>query len=196
MHRLNSLIDLEKLSERLWGHSSQDRSAMNILKATWLETPLGPMVAISDDESLYLLEFFDRKGLSAEIEYLVKKKGAHIISATAPPLVSIKEELKAYFNGSLKKFETPFSLRGTDFQKLAWNALTEIPYGETRSYMQQAEAVNRSAAHRAVANANGANQLAIIIPCHRIINANGQLGGYGAGLARKKWLIEHERRHQ
>lgn len=196
MHRLNSLIDLEKLSERLWGHFPQFNSTMNILKTTWLETPLGPMVAISDDESLYLLEFFDRKGLTAEIEYLVKKRGSQIISATAPPLVSIKEELKAYFNGSLKKFETPFSLRGTDFQKLAWNALTEIPYGETRSYLQHAGSVNRSTAHRAVANANGSNQLAIIIPCHRIINTNGQLGGYGAGLARKKWLIEHERRHK
>lgn len=196
MHRLNALIDLEKLSERLWGNVSHPRSVISILKTIWLETPLGPMVAISDDESLYLLEFFDRKGLTSEIEYLVKKRGSQIISATAPPLVSIKEELKAYFDGDLKRFETPFLLRGTDFQKLAWNALTEISYGETRSYTQQAAIVNRSTAHRAIANANGANQLAIIIPCHRIINANGQLGGYGAGLARKKWLIEHERRYK
>lgn len=79
---------------------------------------------------------------------------------------------------------------------MAWQALTLIPYGETRSYAQQAQSLGKPTAYRAVANANGANSLSIIIPCHRIINSSGNLGGYGGGIARKQWLLEHERKNK
>jgi AraC family transcriptional regulator of adaptative response/methylated-DNA-[protein]-cysteine methyltransferase len=161
-----------------------------VLHASWIESPLGPLIAIADDKTLYLLEFFDTKGLEFELE----KLKAPLIAATNTPLQSIEKELKAYFSGNLKKFNTPIAFLGTPFQKSAWHALTLIPYGETRSYAQQAQTLGKPTAYRAVANANGANQLAIIVPCHRIINSNGALGGYGGGISRKKWLLEHEKK--
>ena len=166
---------------------------LNILKASWLDTALGPMIAIADDESLYLLEFVDRRGLEREIERLRKKTKSAIIPGSTKPIISIEAELKLYFEGTLNEFKTPINLLGSPFQKQVWHELTQIPYGETRSYSKQAETIGNPTAFRAVANANGANQLAIVIPCHRIINLDGSLGGYGGGIARKKWLIEHER---
>jgi AraC family transcriptional regulator of adaptative response/methylated-DNA-[protein]-cysteine methyltransferase len=166
----------------------------SILKASWLDTPLGPMLAIADEDALYLLEFVDRRGLEREVERLRKKTKSAIIPGSTPAIVSIEKELHSYFEGTLKQFKTPIYLLGSPFQKLVWQELIRIPYGETRSYSKQAENIGKPTAFRAVANANGANQLAIIIPCHRIINLDGNLGGYGGGIARKQWLIEHERR--
>ncbi|WP_298623644.1 bifunctional transcriptional activator/DNA repair enzyme AdaA [uncultured Legionella sp.] len=168
----------------------------NILKTSWIDSPLGPMLAIADEQELYLLEFVDRRGLEREVERLRNKTKAAIIPGTTPPIASIEKELKAYFDGQLKEFKTPVHYMGSEFQKNVWQELTRIPYGETRSYSRQAEVLGKPTAFRAVANANGANQLAIIIPCHRIINLNGELGGYGGGLSRKKWLIEHELRNK
>jgi AraC family transcriptional regulator of adaptative response/methylated-DNA-[protein]-cysteine methyltransferase len=168
----------------------------NILKSSWLDTPLGPMLAISDEQALYILEFVNRRGLEREIERLRIKTKSTITPGRTASITSIEMELKAYFEGNLKEFRTPIHLLGSTFQKLVWNALTTIPYGDTRSYAQQAILVGKQSAYRAVANANGANQIAIVIPCHRIINSNGALGGYGGGIARKKWLIDHEKRNQ
>ncbi|MCW8408296.1 trifunctional transcriptional activator/DNA repair protein Ada/methylated-DNA--[protein]-cysteine S-methyltransferase [Legionella sp. PATHC035] len=167
-----------------------------VLKASWFDSPLGPMLAVADEEALYLLEFVDRRGLEREVERLRKKMNAAIIPGEAPPLHSIQAELNAYFEGTLKEFNTPIHMLGSPFQKMAWHALTRIPYGETRSYAEQARALDKPTAYRAVANANGANSLAIIVPCHRIINSSGNLGGYGGGIARKKWLLEHEKRNK
>ena len=167
----------------------------NILKASWLDTPLGPMLAICDDQFLHLLEFVDRRGLEREVERLRIKMKSAIIPGNTALTTSIESELKSYFDGTLREFNTPINPQGSDFQKNVWKALMAIPYGETRSYLQQANAIGNGRAYRAVANANGANQLAIIIPCHRIINANGELGGYGGGINRKKWLLEHEKQN-
>jgi AraC family transcriptional regulator of adaptative response/methylated-DNA-[protein]-cysteine methyltransferase len=164
-----------------------------ILKASWIDTKLGPMIAIADEAGLYLLEFVDRRGLEREIERLRLKTKAAIIPGVTDPIKSIAIELESYFEGKLKEFNTPLHLLGSPFQKLVWDELMRIPYGQTRSYMVQAEAIGKATAYRAVANANGANQLAIVIPCHRIINSNGDLGGYGGGITRKQWLIEHEK---
>lgn len=166
-----------------------------ILKASWIDTVLGPMIAISDDAGLYLLEFVDKRGLEAEIQRLKLKTKAAIIPGHTQPIKSITLELKAYFNGDLKNFTSPVHLLGTPFQRLVWEELLRIPYGQTKSYASQAQAVGKPTAYRAVANANGANQLTLIIPCHRIINSNGDLGGYGGGMMRKKWLIDHEKNH-
>jgi AraC family transcriptional regulator of adaptative response/methylated-DNA-[protein]-cysteine methyltransferase len=101
--------------------------------------------------------------------------------------------LDNYFAGKLKQFKTPIFWSGSVFQKIVWDALVRIPYGETRSYADVAASLGKPSAFRAVANANGANPLAIVVPCHRVINTDGGLGGYGGGLARKKWLIDHEK---
>lgn len=165
-----------------------------ILKGAWIDTILGPMLAIADDESLYLLEFVTRRGLEREVERL-RHRGFVIIPGNAPPLTSIESELKTYFEGSLTQFKTPYRVFGSLFQQQVWQALCQIPYGETRSYAKQSISLGKPNSYRAVANANGANQLAIIIPCHRVIASDGTLGGYGGGLAVKQWLIEHEKRH-
>ncbi|HYF97742.1 MAG TPA: trifunctional transcriptional activator/DNA repair protein Ada/methylated-DNA--[protein]-cysteine S-methyltransferase [Coxiellaceae bacterium] len=166
-----------------------------ILKAAWIDTVLGPMIAIADDEFLYLLEFASRRGLEREIERL-RNRGFAIIPGTAAPLTSIETELKAYFAGALTQFKTPYRVFGSAFQQQVWQALCQIPFGETRSYAKLSASLNKPNSHRAVANANGANQLAIIIPCHRVIASDGSLAGYGGGVAVKQWLIEHEKRYK
>ncbi|MBX9586188.1 MAG: methylated-DNA--[protein]-cysteine S-methyltransferase [Gammaproteobacteria bacterium] len=166
-----------------------------ILNVSCFDTPLGPMLAIADEKELYVLEFFERRGLQREIERLCLKNKCAIVSGKTDPITSIESELTSYFSGKLQIFKTPLRLMGTPFQKKVWTELMTIPYGETRSYLEQAKAIKKETAYRAVANANGANQLAIIIPCHRIINNNGNLGGYGGGIARKQWLLEHEKKN-
>ena len=166
-----------------------------VLNASWLDTPLGAIIAIADDEALYLLEFVDRRGLEREIERLRIRMKSAIIPSSTLPIESIESELKSYFEGHLKTFKTPLHLLGSTFQKHVWKELIRIPYGKTRSYAAQAIAIGKPSAHRAVGTANGENQIAIVVPCHRIINTDGGLGGYGGGLARKKWLIEHEQKN-
>jgi AraC family transcriptional regulator of adaptative response/methylated-DNA-[protein]-cysteine methyltransferase len=164
------------------------------LNAAWLDTKLGPMIAIADEKSLYLLEFVDRRGLEREVERLRQRTKAAIIPGRSEPIQSIERELNQYFAGELQEFKTPCCPLGSPFQKRVWEELNKIPYGQTRSYAEIALAIEHPSAFRAVANANGANQFAIVIPCHRVINSNGDLGGYGGGIPRKKWLLEHERK--
>lgn len=166
-----------------------------ILKASLIDTILGPMIAIADDNYLYLLEFFTKRTLEQELKRL-RQRGFVIIPENALPLLSIETELKDYFAGSLRQFKTPYQTLGTPFQQQVWQALCSIPYGETKSYAGQSQSLGKPNAYRAVANANGANQLSIIIPCHRVIASDGTLGGYGGGLAVKQWLLEHEKRHK
>jgi AraC family transcriptional regulator of adaptative response/methylated-DNA-[protein]-cysteine methyltransferase len=167
-----------------------------VLNASWFESPLGPILAVADANALYLLEFVDKRGLEREIKRLINTMNVGIIPGNTPPLSSIEKEIQEYFAGHLKKFKTPIHLIGSPFQKMVWHALMQIPYGETKSYAQQAQVINKPTAYRAVANANGANQLSIIVPCHRIINSNGNLGGYGGGIARKQWLLAHEQNNK
>lgn len=178
---------------RIMGAAPTKLGQMTILRASWIDTPLGPMIAIADEQALYLLEFVDRRGLEREVERLRKKIKSAIIPGLTAPIQSIEKELKKYFEGSLIEFKTPLIFLGSPFQKRVWEELKKIPFGETRSYSEIATEMGQPTAFRAVANANGANQFAIIIPCHRVINANGELGGYGGGLTRKKWLINHEK---
>ena len=167
-----------------------------LFKAAWLDTPIGTMIAIADENFLYLLEFVDGRGIEKEIERLQTHMQSQIVLGITKPILSIERELKEYFNGALKSFNTPFVLLGTDFQQSVWHALTTIPYGHTKSYADQAQVIEKPSACRAVGTANGANQLAIIIPCHRIITSDGKLGGYGGGVTRKQWLLAHERNNQ
>lgn len=170
------------------------RADKNALLTTWIDTPLGPMIAAADDSFLYLLEFVDRRGLEKEVERLRKKIGLGLIPGDNQITKQIKAELSDYFQGKSLCFKTPYILLGSDFEQSVWQALTHIPIGETCSYLSLAKAIGKPTAYRAVANANGKNQLAIIIPCHRVINESGAIGGYGGGINRKQWLIEHEKK--
>lgn len=178
---------------RIMGVAPTSSGHGNVLKASWLDTRLGPMIAIADEETLYLLEFVDRRGLEREVERLRQRTKSAIIPGYTEPIHSIERELDQYFDGKLKEFKTPLFLLGSPFQKRVWEELKKIPSGETRSYSEMAIAIGKPSAFRAVAQANGANQLAIVIPCHRVIGANGELTGYAGGLTRKKWLLNHER---
>lgn len=178
---------------RIMGAAPTKLGESQILKASWLDTPLGPMIAIANEEALYLLEFVDRRGLEREIERLRKRTKSAIIPGHTKQIASIENEIKRYFKGELTEFKTPVFFLGSPFQKRVWEELMKIPPGETRSYAEIARAIEQPAAFRAVAQANGANQFAIVIPCHRVINSNGEIGGYGGGVARKQWLLDHER---
>ncbi|MDR3646345.1 MAG: methylated-DNA--[protein]-cysteine S-methyltransferase [Candidatus Babeliales bacterium] len=160
------------------------------LSFSWLDTKLGPMLAIADNKSLYLLEFPEKKNLDKEISRL--QNSFNIQEGKTDPIILIEKELNKYFNGDLKEFKTPLVLFGTPFQKSVWKELIKIPYGQTISYLQLAKEVKNPKGFRAAANANGKNQLSIIIPCHRVINTNGKLGGYGGGIENKQWLLKHE----
>lgn len=166
------------------------RPDQQVLHASWIDTPLGPMLAIADEEQLVLLEFVERRGLETELKRL---RGRYaILPGTTAPLQAIERELGEYFAGERTRFETAIRLMGTPFQNEVWEELRRIPYGEAISYMELARRVGRPTAFRAVAQANGANQLAVIIPCHRVINADGRIGGYGGGVPRKEWLLKLE----
>ena len=169
------------------------KRAARALYAAWIDTPLGPMTAVADERSLYLLEYVDRRGLEREIERLRLRLKAGIAPGRTAPIAQIEKELAAYFAGRSTAFKTPLVRFGSPFQNAVWDALLTIPPGETWSYAELARAVGRPRAVRAVGTANGANQFAIVIPCHRVINANGELGGYGGGIPRKRWLLDHER---
>lgn len=170
-------------------------SKQDTLKAAWFDTKLGSMISIADEKGLYLLEFVDCCGLEREIDRLRKKLKVAIIPGENKVLKQIQAELHSYFNGECYTFKTPIQMIGSDFQKMVWSSLIKIPVGQTQSYSDIAKLIHKPTAFRAVANANGTNQLAIIIPCHRVINANGGLGGYAGGVARKRWLLAHEYTH-
>lgn len=157
------------------------------------DTKLGQMVAIADEKVLYLLEFAECRGLEREIEQLKLKTMSDIKHGKTQPISLIEQELNQYFDGNLKEFKTPIHILGTPFQQKVWEELKKIPYGQTRSYSDIAHAIGKPTAFRAVANANGSNQLAIIIPCHRVINSNGKLGGYAGGIENKEWLLNFEK---
>lgn len=183
--------------EETFSHMIDDQAIPSgdtrLFNAVLFETRLGPMMAIADQSHLYVLEFMERRELAREVECFKDTMNAKIVPGDNAILQSIQVELADYFNGKRSMFETPFQMLGTPFQEKVWRALCQIPPGETRSYLDLAKSIHQPTACRAVARANGANQLAIIIPCHRVINTGGALGGYAGGVARKEWLLEHEK---
>jgi AraC family transcriptional regulator of adaptative response/methylated-DNA-[protein]-cysteine methyltransferase len=150
-------------------------------------------LAVANDEGLFMLEFVDRRGLENEIKWLRKKTKSPIVPGNNVILEKIEAELASYFEGENLSFSVPILMNGTSFENAVWNQLLKIPTGTTASYAELAKGIENKNAVRAVGRANGKNCLAIIIPCHRVIGADGNLTGYGGGLWRKKWLLEHER---
>lgn len=163
-----------------------------LLLADWIDTPLGAMIAISCKHQLHLLEFADRKALPREMQRLQTAQPGGVGFGRPAPTQQVAEELSRYFAGTAAQFTTPLALHGTAFEREVWRYLLEIPAGETRSYSQIANELGRASATRAVARANGSNQIAVVVPCHRVLSADGGLTGYGGGLWRKQRLIEIE----
>ena len=167
--------------------------AEECVEVAWLESPLGPLVAGATNDGLCLLEFTDRRMLEAQFRTVGKLFRCSAVPGRNAHHEKLADELTRYFAGSLSIFTVPVLLRGTPFQTAVWEKLLRIPYGATLSYEQLAESVERPGACRAVGSANGANRIAIVVPCHRVVNKDGALGGYGGGLWRKRRLLELER---
>jgi AraC family transcriptional regulator, regulatory protein of adaptative response / methylated-DNA-[protein]-cysteine methyltransferase len=168
--------------------------AKGALFADHLATPIGPMIAVAGDDGLRLLEFFDRRAMATEVARLRRRAGGEaIVPGRHDLLQTLRGELAEYFAGSRREFTVPLAPRGTPFEEGVWAQLRRIPYGATRSYEDVARAVGEPGAVRAVGRANGANNVCIVIPCHRVVRKSGELGGYGGGLWRKRLLLAHER---
>ena len=165
------------------------------LFAERIETPLGAMLAVVDDEGLRLLEFIDRRAMERELSILRKRLRTNVVPGEHRHLDALRAQLTDYFAGKKLEFDIPVAPVGSEFQQRAWKILRSIPVGETRSYSWMAQRLGDSNARRAVGRANGTNMICIVIPCHRVIRADGTLCGYGGGLWRKKWLLDHERRY-
>lgn len=157
-----------------------------------IETPMGQMFACANHEGVCLLEFADRKDLDKQKAGLQKLLKTEIVPGPNRALRSLQKQLDEYFIGQRIKFELPMVMTGTPFQKKVWKALLEIPFGKTLTYQTLTNQLGDPKAIRAVAGANGANKMAIIIPCHRVIGSDGTLIGYAGGLSRKQWLLDHE----
>lgn len=176
----------------LLGIAPGSLSADPLLSIDWIDTPLGPMIAVADARGLHLLEFMDRKALPTELRKLAEGAKGRLGFGRTPVHEQLAQELTEFFDGTRSAFTVPLTYHGSDFYAQVWDALRAIPAGETRSYGQLAQDIARPTASRAVARANGANQIAILIPCHRVIGADGALTGYGGGLWRKQRLLEIE----
>lgn len=172
------------------GHAGGTR----LLLFTRLLTPLGPMIAMAEERGLVLLEFIDRPALSPEVEELRSHHGYAVAPGRNAYLDRVGEEIAAYFAGTLRDFSVPLVTPGTEFQRRVWSALQTIPHGATESYGSLAKRIGNPNASRAVGHANGQNRIAIIIPCHRVIGADGSLTGYGGGQHRKAFLLDLERK--
>lgn len=157
-------------------------------------TPLGSMLAVADDRGLALCEFVDRPMLPTQLARIEALIHAPVIGGTHPWLDQTERELTEYFAGERDSFGIPLVLDGTAFQVQVWRQLLAIPFGATLSYGELAARTGRPGASRAVGRANGDNRIAIIVPCHRVIGADGNLTGYGGGMRRKRWLLRHEQR--
>ena len=152
------------------------------------------MLAGASDSGICLFDFEYRRSIDKIRNRIETKKGCLFLEGEHQLFNDLKKQVKEYFTGTRKVFDLPLDLVGSAFQVRVWQELQRIPYGTTRSYEQQAINLGNPLAIRAVAGANGENGIAIIIPCHRVIGKNGSLTGYGGGLHKKKWLLEHERK--
>ena len=157
-----------------------------------LKSPLGDMIAGATYQGVCFLEWQDRGGAERIKQRVMKRYRIALQEGNNPHLNQLEDELADYFRGKLKEFKVKMDVTGTAFEQKTWEELLLIPYGQTRSYSQIANLLGRPNAQRAVGRANGANYLSIVIPCHRVIQANGNLRGYGGKLWRKKYLLELE----
>ncbi len=159
----------------------------------WCESPVGPLLLTATDDAVCGLSFCAADALPRRLQALREQHQQTLRASGDSPLEGLRAQLQEYFVGRRRQFEVPLSSAGSEFQQRVWAALCEIPYGHTWSYLELAVRIGDALATRAVGYANGANPIAIVIPCHRVINANGGDGGYGGGLWRKRILLDLER---
>lgn len=184
----------DAFSKTLGGSPSQIKDKAILLYKRF-DSPIGPMITVAAENGICLMEFGDRRMLETELADLQKRLKAVLLPGRNHHTDLAIEEINAYFEGRLKTFTVPLVTPGTAFQNQVWDALRTIPYGELRSYQAQAEIIGNPKAVRAVGRANGMNRISIIIPCHRVLGIDGSLTGYGGGLWRKEWLLNHERKN-
>ncbi len=180
---------------KIFGEPPTNAKTRAPLFAERIDTPLGAMIAVADDQGLRLLEFIDRRATERELSILRKRLRTNVVPGEHRFLTATSQQLNDYFSGKDLEFDIPLAPVGSEFQLRAWRILQSIPVGETRSYSWMAKRLGDENARRAVGRANGTNMICIVIPCHRVIRADGTLCGYGGGLWRKKWLLDHERRY-
>lgn len=188
----DSLSGFQEAIRKFTGRSPSENRDTILVHLSRVLTPLGPVLAGATEEAICLLEFLDRRMLKTQLSRLVDRWNCTFAPRPLAIHAELKEELEAYFSGRLRAFSVPLRTPGTPFQKKVWEALRTVPYGETRSYGELARQLGNLQAARAVARANGDNRIALLIPCHRIIGADGSLTGYGGGLWRKRWLLHNE----
>ncbi len=190
-----SLSGFGESFKNIFGVSPKQGKQQNIIDLKRIETPLGTMIACATEKGICLLEFSDRKMLETELKSIAKLLNATIVQGKNVYFDLLEIQLQEYFKSQRKVFSVPLQTPGTDFQNKVWAALQHIPYGQTRSYKQQAVTLGSPDSVRAVANANGMNRISILVPCHRVIGSDGQLTGYGGGLWRKKYLLDLEEKN-
>ncbi len=191
----DSLSGFSDAFKKIMGTNPANAKFVNVIYIHRITTPLGPMFVCATDDGVCLLEFTDRRMNPVELRDLRRLLKANYVHGTNQHTMNLEKQLGEYFDGKRKSFDIPLVTPGSEFQKSVWRQLTTIPYGKTRSYEEQAIAIDNLKAIRAVASANGANRISIVIPCHRVIGKDGSLTGYGGGLWRKKWLLDFERKN-
>ncbi len=192
---LSSEGDVEKIVQDAFDKAQkyQDGADFPItLMAAWMDSPVGPLLMAGDDSRLHLLSFIDQSNMVRKAALIQKKLKARIEIGSNQSIEMVRKELQEYFAGDRRDFQTPLALNGTAFQTKVWEALMQVPYGETVSYADLAHRIGKPAAFRAVAQANAQNPVNIIVPSHRILNADGGSGGNATGLDQKRWLLDFE----
>jgi AraC family transcriptional regulator of adaptative response/methylated-DNA-[protein]-cysteine methyltransferase len=181
--------------DKTFGQAPGKGRSMEPVVTTMIESPVGPLLAGARDAGICLLEFTDRRMLEAQMLTVQRRLGAALVPGEHPWLAQLTAELGEYFAAKRRDFTLPLVAPGTAFQEQVWAELLKIPYGQTICYEELAQRVGRPGASRAVGPANGMNRIAIVIPCHRVLNKSGQLGGYGGGMWRKQTLLQLDLGH-
>jgi AraC family transcriptional regulator of adaptative response/methylated-DNA-[protein]-cysteine methyltransferase len=175
-----------------FGRSPGRSRTADCIVTAWFESPLGALIAGATSKGICLLEFTDRRMFDTQFATIRKNFHCAIVPGENDHTIQLKKELNEYFMGTRKQFTVPLVYPGTPFQKRVWDELLRIPYGKVVSYEEIASRIGSPDAQRAVGHANGLNRIAIVIPCRRVVNKNGKLGGYGGGLWRKQKLLSLE----
>jgi AraC family transcriptional regulator of adaptative response/methylated-DNA-[protein]-cysteine methyltransferase len=187
------MLHIQTTFAQIFEASPQPSPAPDCVVVQLIETPLGTLLAGVGNAGVCLLEYVDRDDLAQRTTHLSQRLGYPVVSGSHLHLDRLQTELADYFAGTLTQFTVPLWLHGTPFQKRVWAMLQQIPYGQTIAYKELARRIDQPTAVRAVARANGANRIYLLVPCHRVIGKNGQLTGYAGGLWRKQRLLELEK---
>ena len=187
-----SEADFHRAFAKVFGKESGEAGARNAVKLDCIQTAVGLLIAGATDDAVVQLEFCDLQTMESRLQRVRKRFAGAVVPGSNDWLKELKSQLEQYFAGQRRAFQVPLHYPGTAFQEKVWATLLQIPYGETWSYLDMATRLGDVNATRAVGSANGMNPIAIVIPCHRVINASGELGGYGGGLWRKRILLDLE----